>query len=140
VLITQLDNQTLLRACIILEAGGESFLGKLAVGCVIRERVVDKRWPVTWPGVILQPKQFSCFNNIALDSDLEDAFVQRAIAMQWKSIFWRECQLVAFGIINNYVRDVTGGANHYHTEDVHPRWADTGKCVFREGRHLFYRL
>ncbi len=36
------------------------------------------------------------------------------------------------------VRAPTGGATHYHSVDVHPRWAAGKTPHARIGRHLFY--
>lgn len=49
---------TLLARLIDVEAGGEPFRGKLAVGAVVVNRVKDRRFPNTVRDVIYEPKQF----------------------------------------------------------------------------------
>ncbi len=57
------DPRVLLAMCIFGEARGEGDEGKLAVGCVVRNRVNSEgRYGVGFPGVILKPWQFSSFN------------------------------------------------------------------------------
>lgn len=49
---------TLLARIIDVEAGGEPFRGKVAVGAVVVNRVKDSRFPNTVREVIYQPNQF----------------------------------------------------------------------------------
>lgn len=140
--LTDLGDIELVRATIILEAGGEPFLGKLAVASVIRERLMDKRWPDTWAGVCLQDQQFSCWNDVDREKDIPDAIMKKAIETQWGAIWWKECQLAAFGCVNHYFRHVVNPANHYHAEDRKPYWTEApeAKCLAHIGKHLFWRL
>ncbi len=48
----------MLSAIIFCEAGGQSYAGKLAVGCVVMNRKRSKSFPNTVEGVIKQPYQF----------------------------------------------------------------------------------
>ncbi len=50
---------SLLEALIYCEAGGESYDGQLAVGCVVMNRVRSSAFPNTVSGVIYQSNQFS---------------------------------------------------------------------------------
>lgn len=127
------DEFDLLLACIRGEAEGESFLGKLAVACVIRNRVNDSRWPDTYKEVIIQPKQFSCF--------LPDFYRPEIFKREWSKIWWRECKIAAWGIYHNYIRDITQGANHYYSIDIDPPyWAEGRYPIWRNGNHWFYVL
>ena len=59
----QLSDGDLLALCIWREARGEGPVGKLAVGCVIRNRVAAQTFfGHTLQSVILRPYQFSSFN------------------------------------------------------------------------------
>lgn len=120
----------LLALAIYREARGESFLGKLLVGTVIRNRVIDPRWPDTYRGVILQAKQFSAFNqsdpNVTLFPLSEEEPAWR------NSLAAADCVLAAPSTITT--------ANHYHTTAVSPAWKDETKIVAREGAHVFYTL
>jgi N-acetylmuramoyl-L-alanine amidase len=128
----------LLTALVWGEAEGEPFLGKLAVACVVRNRVVDRRWPDTFEDVILQPQQFSCFN---LDEPRHHSVLNTLTpSNNFNDRMWRECRLAAFGVLNNWVQDVTKGSNHYHTVAVHPNWSQGHEPEVAIGAHLFFRL
>lgn len=135
--IEKLDDIDLLTACIRGEAEAEPFIGKLAVACVIRNRVNDRRWPSTYRGVILQAKQFSCF--------LPQYLRPEILKKDWDNPAYRECRFAAWGVYHKWVRDVTGGANHYHAiKDhaikIHPGWADEmERAEVIAGGHIFYK-
>lgn len=54
------DDIHLLARTIHAEARGEPYIGQVAVGAVIINRVLSSRFPDTFHGVIYQPQQFSC--------------------------------------------------------------------------------
>src|SRR5271169_2984705 len=61
--IESLTNTFLLALAIYREARGEDRAAKIAVGCVIRNRVQHPSWyGRTWFEVITKPYQFSSFN------------------------------------------------------------------------------
>jgi N-acetylmuramoyl-L-alanine amidase len=132
--LSDLDDEDLLLALIMGEAEGESIVGKLAVGCVVRNRLDDPRWPNTWAGVMLQKYQFSCF--------LESYFRPGILRHDWQNIAWREAKLAAHGIMHGYCRDITHGANHYHARWMKrlPKWAKSVSPVAEIGNHRFYAL
>ena len=116
---------TLLALAVYLEARGEGAIGQAAVVHVVRNRVLDPRWPNSIRGVLLQPWQFSCFND--WDGTVPDAFVtQKATWVSRVIAAWR-------------MRDVTDGATHYHADYVAPRWAQAMVHTVTYGRHIFYR-
>ena len=59
VISTDASDLVLLAALIYCEAGGESYEGQLAVGCVVMNRVRSSSFPNTVSGVIYQSGQFS---------------------------------------------------------------------------------
>lgn len=138
--IVDLDDLELLRGTIRLEAEGEPFIGKLAVACVIRNRVKDKRWPNTYKEVILQPKQFSCYNDLDLNVELPANLILTFTECFRSKMWWRECQIAAFGCLYDWYSDITNGANHYHTKSTHPYWSEGKKPCFEVGNHLFFKL
>ena len=138
--IADLDDLELLRGTLRLEAEGEPFIGKLAVVCVIKNRVEDKRWPDNVREVILQPKQFSCFNDIDLDAELSGKLILTFTECFRTKMWWRECHIAAFGGLYDWYSDITSGANHYHTVDVHPYWSKDRQPCFEVGRHKFFKL
>lgn len=120
------------------EARGENLLGKTAVGFVVCNRMTDKRWPDSLAEVILQPKQFSCFNENdpnfypLLERAQQGRFFDR-------NPVWRECQYVAYGVLCNWIIDPTKGANHYHTRQVAPSWDNDMQLTVSIDNHNFYR-
>lgn len=133
------------------EARSENTDGILAVACVIRNRVKDAahRWPQTYRGVCLQPKQFSCWlpeggeGNHKKLTELVETLKTSAV----DDPRYKECAWIATGVINDWVRDQVFGADHYHTASMKdkPDWA-TGFVPlnnihpFPRTSHLFYKL
>jgi N-acetylmuramoyl-L-alanine amidase len=119
----------MLALCVWREARGESYIGKRLVAQTIENRDFDERWPDTIVGVITQKLQFSSFNSNdpnALLFPKEDD----------KS--WPDCVKAAQEVLISEIPFTT--ANHYHTKDVKPKWADMNKVVAVEGAHIFYCL
>jgi spore germination cell wall hydrolase CwlJ-like protein len=124
------------------EARGEGLTGMAAVGCVIRNRATHPRvrwWGVGFHGVCLKPKQFSCWNDddpnrrvlIAMASGHIPPVIQTPFSI---------AKAVASEIIDMKFPDITGGADHYHSLDVRPKWAEGKAPIKRIGQHVFYRL
>ena len=113
------------------EARGESWLGKLAVCQTIENRVADSRWPGSYEGVILQPKQFSAFNPGDPNQD------------EWPELTdasYLDC-LDAARLVLEDPHDFAEGANHYHALYIQPPdWAVNKKPVLTLGNHVFYKL
>ncbi|NQU02860.1 MAG: cell wall hydrolase [Syntrophaceae bacterium] len=128
------DEYDLLLACVLGEAEGEPLLGKLAVACVVRNRVINKRWPDNYKDVLLQYKQFSCFLPQYLRPEI---FVK-----QRQDPAWRECNFAAFGVYHDWIQDVTLGSNHYYATTLNnpPSWAEGKHPVLRMGGHIFFKL
>jgi len=126
---TQLLRRFTLALCVWREARSESLLGKMLVAQVIENRVNDKRWPDTYVGVITQPLQFSAFNRT-------DPQVSKFPAEDDKE--WPDC-VAASDLVLNSPKPLTS-ANHYHTKNVHPSWADPLHITNTEGAHIFYEL
>lgn len=120
--------------CILGEAAGESFSGKIAVGWVIQNRVNSPRYPDKHVQVILQFKQFSCFNK---DSPLRKKLLDPLSFETFST--WTECFLAAQKVLEGNVEDVTDGATHYHAKSVKPYWADKLQFIKDIGNHKFYR-
>lgn len=117
------------------ECRGEPVLGQIAVACVIRNRVQSGRWPNTYRDVVLQPRQFSCW-----DGDQEpEPFVTGKI--------FQRLMLIAEGVARLLIPDVTNGANHYintFATPPEPDWVDPKKITLWPsplvGVHAFMRL
>lgn len=125
----RLINRCLLALCIWREARGESYRGKLLVGTTIRNRVLDERWPDTYPAVITQRMQFSAFN-------LGDPNALKFPMIGDPS--WADSVQAADEVLAG-PESITL-ANHYHTRAVTPVWSRADKIVDVEGSHVFYQL
>lgn len=66
------DSIKLLARLINGEARGEPYLGQVAVGAVVMNRVKDPKFPNTIPGVIYQKGQFSCIKDGNFDKPIKE--------------------------------------------------------------------
>lgn len=117
---------------IIGEAGGEPYIGKVAVAEVIRNRMKRKyASDGTVIGTVLQPWQFSMWRNVdpairlAAKADDDDKHVQEAIKA-WK---------------DSATSNITAGAVLYHTTMIAPPgWTNAAsvKVATTIHRHVFY--
>lgn len=125
---SDLLDEFMLSLCVWREARGEGYFGMKAVASVIRNRVADPRWPHNLRDVVLQKRQFSCFNaddpQVTKYPDFNDV--------------WDECVRACEFSLRG---DPTNGANHYHSTSIAPpKWADPAKITARIGNHIFYKL
>jgi len=138
--LRELGDLNLLTALIWGEARGEPIEGKIAVGWTVRNRVNSPRWGKIYPDVILQPKQFSCFN---LDDPNHHEVLLRLLPSRNANMIdptYRECRWVANGVLGSWVSDLSGGSNHYHRWDCTPYWSRGETPVKRIGAHWFFKL
>jgi N-acetylmuramoyl-L-alanine amidase len=111
--LAEQDTVVLLAQCIWGEARGEEKQGKLAVGCVVRNRLRTRLgFGSTWNQVILQENAFSCF----LKSDANYEKVMRPLEGQGVTAVsvWNECYGCAREIYYDLVVDPTHSATFYH--------------------------
>lgn len=140
------------------EARSEPTEGILAVACVIRNRVntdlkQDKRpdwWGEGYRGVCLQPSQFSCWALAGGEGNhkkLAELVAQLKVGPVTDPRYL-ECAWIATGVIKDWVRDVTFGADHYYAPKAvsqPPKWAKgfvplNNIHPFGRTNHLFFRL
>ena len=122
------------------EARGEFFRADggiaslIAVANVVMNRLNQRTWfgdSIT--GVCLKPWQFSCWNkNDPNYSLLREPFISDNV--------FAHCMKVADQVVFDEWPDLTGGANHYHTVGLSPKWSDGQKPCFKLGRHIFYNI
>ncbi len=116
--------QDVVIATIILEAGGEYYVGAIeAVHEVIVNRAMKRN--LTLAEVCLQRKQFSCWNEISV----EDGITKAKSHPRWE---------IARNILEKET-NYTKGADHYHADYVNPYWADSMEKTIVIGRHIFYK-
>jgi len=114
-------NLDLLARLINGEARGEPYIGQVAVGAVVMNRVRHPSFPKTIAGVIFQPRAF-------------DAVRDGQINMPPKAIAVR----AAREAMNGW--DPTGGALYYYNpRTASDRWIRTRPIIKYIGRHAFAR-
>lgn len=122
------------------EADNQPWIGKIAVGFVVKNRTNDPnhRWPNTIVRVCQQPLQFSCWNL----TDPNRARLERLTGSEYG---FAECLAAALMVLEGLVADPTRGANHYHTIAAPkgtavwpPPWANGESVAI--GAHKFYKL
>ncbi|HHX01838.1 MAG TPA: cell wall hydrolase [Firmicutes bacterium] len=116
------DDLNLLARLIHAEAEGEPFIGKVAVGAVIMNRLKDPRFPNSISEIIYQPQQFSPVSDGRLFSITnvdEDSYKAARMALAGS--------------------DPTGGALFfYNPNKVSPtNWIRTREIIYLIGDHVF---
>lgn len=112
-------------ATLIAEAGGEKDPRAMkAVYEVIVKRAKDRK--LSEVKVCLQPKQFSCWNDVNVEKTVKRLSAHRRFAE-------------AKRIVQSPVTSYTFGADHYHTTAVKPKWAAKLRKTVQIQNHIFYR-
>lgn len=124
------------------EARAEPIEGEVAVGCVIRNRLLRPlRFADTWKGVCLAKWQFSCWipeggeqNYRMLMARCERALIDGS----WP----RQALWIATGIVSGDIEDRVAKADHYYASWMPkpPKWAIGVNPVAVIGVHRFYQL
>ncbi len=114
------------------ESRSEGLEGMVAVGNVIANRALQKKFGNGIIGVAKKRKQFSCWNSD--DPNLKLMRKLSADDPQWETAYD-----VASKILNRKISDNTNGATFYHTNAISPYWVDSMKKVSEIGDHIFYR-
>ena len=122
-----------LAEALYFEARGESVKGQFAVAEVILNRVESGSFPNSLCGVIKQGtgKRYQCQFTYTCDGHDEVIREKRAFERVGK---------IARLMIDGGARVLTGGATHYHTKAVNPRWARKFPRTATIGVHHFYRM
>lgn len=122
------SDDNIVAACIILEAGGEGEVGMRAVMNVIQNR--SKSRNISFKDVVLQNKQFSCFNS----------GVKLSVLRAKKHPSFKAALEIVELANQNRLDDITHGADHYFNPDkCFPRWAKEMRLTNRIGNHDFYK-
>lgn len=109
----------LLANIISAEARGESFLGQVAVGAVVLNRVEHPSFPDTLAGVIYQPGAFTAINDGQIHKPISES-----------------ARKAANEALNG--ADPSGGAIYYYNPDkTSNKWIRTRPVIKRIGNHLF---
>lgn len=105
------------------EARGEPHVGQRAVAHVLHNRAVQYGTTVCWEA--FRYRQFSW--------TLHPSKLQRLPS----GPEWDKAVKVARQVLSGRA-DFTGGATHYHTVGILPKWAKGMKVVGQWGDHVFY--
>ena len=121
-----------LTEAIYFEARGEPVRGQVAVAEVILNRVDAATYPDTVCGVVNQGtgELYRCQFTYTCDGAAETIHEPRA---------WARAGKIARRMLDGAPRALTGGATHYHTTAVNPRWAARFPLTATIGVHRFYR-
>jgi hypothetical protein len=117
------ENEKVVVETLMMEALGEGFDGMVAVGEVIRNRT--RLFGRQAAEVCLMPKQFSCWNDPQRAESFLEKYRDRYLAAQ---LAW---------VVSEHSA-LTQGATDYHTDTIHPYWADAYRLATRIRSHLFY--
>lgn len=109
----------LLARIISAEARGEPYIGQVAVGAVVLNRVESSSFPDSISGVVYQPGAFTAIT----DGQINEAVTDSA-------------RRAARDALNG--SDPTGGALYYYNPDkTSNRWIRSRPVITRIGQHLF---
>lgn len=107
------------------EARGESVETMLAVGWVIRNRLYSGHYGGTYKDVVLQPKQFSCWNK----NDPNYKVIKGRI----KGRYWEVCIGVAIVVMQSIEKhNPVVEVRHYYDKSMDsnpPSWAEEGELM-----------
>ena len=121
---------------IVAEAGGESEDGQLAVANVILNRFKDKRYPNDIQRIVLQPFQFSAYND-------KDQGGNDLVNVSPNNPTYKKVKNIVELLLAGKLSDNTGGATHYWNPDIaSPSWGNSELAVHKNrgkkiGQHLF---
>lgn len=119
-----------LAAALYFEARGESLKGQFAVAEVILNRVDSPRYPGTVCAVVNQGGRKGCQFSFACDGVSDRMHEKDALDRAGR---------IARLMLDGAPRQLTGGATHFHTRSVTPRWSRKFAQTAEIGAHLFYR-
>lgn len=120
------SHREVVAAVLIKEAGGEGEVGLRAVACVIQNR------GLTPYQVVTKRYQFSCYNYVTEGSQTQTSFVNIAK----NHARWAYALELADQI--GTLRDITGGARYFDTNDSTAYWAKIFTPTVTIGHHTFY--
>lgn len=136
------------------EARAEPVAGQYAVADVTINRTLDKRYPDTVCGVVMQAQIKESWKTKQYpdlpDDQRKYIPIRNKCQFSWycdgrsDAVYdgdsWRKAQEVAYRIVvEKKFRGLTEGSTHYHADYVSPRWAKSFDLVGRVGTHIFYR-
>lgn len=121
-----------LAEALYFESRGESLAGQVAVGEVILNRVDSQTYPDSICSVVKQGshRRNACQFSFACDGHREVIRERGAFDLAGK---------IAWVLMEGRPRVLTGGATHFHTTAVKPKWSRRLVRTAKIGNHIFYR-
>ena len=121
-----------LAEALYFEARGEPVEGQFAVAEVILNRVKSEEFPDSICGVINQGtgRKHACQFSYTCDGKFERI---ANIAV------YNQLVVIARAMIDNSMRQLSGGATYYHNTSVQPSWARRFEHTATIGIHKFYK-
>jgi spore germination cell wall hydrolase CwlJ-like protein len=121
------NDEQIIALTLMMEARGEGIQGMMLVGQVIKNRSIERK--LSLRTVCLQPKQFSCWNDINY-SKINKLFDHK---------YYEVATGIARELLLNY-NSLNVTYNHYHTIQIKtPMWA-RDKKGYIYNNHIFYDL
>ena len=129
------NDRDLLAKTLMAEAGNQGYLGMLAAGSVIMNRVNSGRYGQGLQGVIMKPGAFSPWNSVTGFAGGEQGQNMAAIRPS------EEAYRVADELLSGKATDPTRGATHFYNPDIsNPSWGVGGGGDWTKiGAHVFGR-
>jgi len=130
----------------MVELGGaDETIEFLAIGCTVRNRVnKDKRFPNNYKDVILQPKQFSCYNDN--DPNYNRIYKFLTDPEDKNDRLYNQLEHLADLVWNDRCTDFSNGADHYVAKWLYDKYPPaTNKWYYKytltavAGGHMFFR-
>lgn len=122
-------------ATILGEARNQGIKGMQAIMNVIANRAkhVGRNDVQTYKEVVLQPWQFSIWNNKKTDHDQ-----RKFIMAMYRTGLWNQAAKLLEQQKQGKLPDITRGATFYHTKKVSPSWKNIFTQTAVIGDHIFY--
>ena len=131
-----IDEMECLAVALHFESGSEvtNYIDRESVGHVILNRVKAPNHPNTICTVIKDSKQFSFYNDGKSDNPFADT--DKDVSDKLKSQYFLVAIHAAINVLLN--DDTTGGADHYHANNILPSWTKDMTFLLDSGHHKFY--
>lgn len=124
------------------EARAEMIEGQVAVGCVIRNRVLmPQRFGDTWKAVCLAKWQFSCWVPGGGEQNYRMLMARCEACLKGSQPWPVQSMWIANGIVSGAASDRVSGATHYYASWMPkpPKWAIGVDPVAVIGVHRFFK-
>ena len=122
---------------IYYEAATQSYVGKMAVGLVVLNRLKAPNYPDSVCGVIYEGSQ-----NVHTSTCQFSWTCNEHNPINTNSAAWKQSINVATELLTKQdsIIDITEGATSYHANYVNPPWAKQLKYVVQIDQHIFYSI